>query len=94
MRYVAAYLLAVLGGNSSPSKSDLKSILESVGVGFDEEKASLVCKNLQGKDVNEVIICHLFLLGNYFGSVLGNFSQLNFHCRLKFVKKRAQQSIS
>jgi len=55
MRYVAAYLLAVLGGNSSPSESDLKSIIESVGVGFDEERASLVCKNLQGKDVNELI---------------------------------------
>ncbi len=62
MRYVAAYLLAVLGGNSSPSESDLKSIIESVGVGFDEERASLVCKNLQGKDVNEVGILRTSLL--------------------------------
>ena len=55
MRYVAAYLLAVLGGNTSPSSSDIKNILESVGVGFDGEKASLVCKNLEGKDINEVV---------------------------------------
>ncbi len=54
MRYVAAYLLAVLGGNSSPSTSDLKKIIESVGVGYDEERASLVCKNLEGKNIDEV----------------------------------------
>merc|ERR1712071_598752 len=55
MRYVAAYLLAVLGGNSSPSTLDVKKIIESVGVGYDEEKASMVCKNLEGKDINELI---------------------------------------
>ena len=32
MRHVAAYLLAVLGGNASPSAADLKGILSSVGV--------------------------------------------------------------
>ena len=54
MRYVAAYLLAVLGGNSSPSPSDIKEILESVGVTYDGEKADTVCNKLKGKDVNEV----------------------------------------
>merc|ERR1712071_126715 len=54
MRYVAAYLLAVLGGNSSPSTLDVKKIIESVGVSYDEEKASMV-KNLEGKDINELI---------------------------------------
>lgn len=53
MRYVAAYLLAVLGGNTSPSSSDIKDILESVGVTFDEEKAGIVCGKLKGKDINE-----------------------------------------
>lgn len=28
MRYVAAYLLAVLGGNESPNAKDIKKILE------------------------------------------------------------------
>jgi len=55
MRYVAAYLLAVLGGNSSPSPSDIKEILESVGVTYDGEKADTVCNKLKGKDVNELI---------------------------------------
>merc|ERR1712039_910858 len=42
MRYVAAYLLSALGGNESPSTGDIKTILESVGVGYDEERAELV----------------------------------------------------
>jgi len=55
MRYVAAYLLAVLGGNESPSDKDLKKILESVGVGYDAERAALVVGQMKGKSVNELI---------------------------------------
>lgn len=54
MRYVAAYLLAVLGGNESPSEGDLKKILDSVGVGYDAERASLVVSQLKGKSIDEV----------------------------------------
>ena len=42
MRYVAAYLLAVLGGNSDPSKEDIGKILESVGLDVDGERLSKV----------------------------------------------------
>lgn len=42
MRYVAAYLLAVLGGNSSPSKGDVSKILESIGLDIEDEKLDLV----------------------------------------------------
>ncbi|XP_042904856.1 large ribosomal subunit protein P2 [Parasteatoda tepidariorum] len=38
MRYVAAYLLASLGGNKSPSASDVEKILGSVGIEVDKEK--------------------------------------------------------
>lgn len=38
MRYVAAYLLATLGGNTSPTKEDLQNILSSVGLEVDEDK--------------------------------------------------------
>merc|ERR1712168_1461439 len=55
MRYVAAYLLAVLGGNETPSSKDLKTILESVGVSFDDERANIVVKQLAGKSVAELI---------------------------------------
>merc|ERR1712121_247292 len=56
MRYVAAYMLASLGGNASPSESDLKDILESVGVSFDQERASVVVAQLKGKDINTLIV--------------------------------------
>jgi large subunit ribosomal protein LP2 len=56
MRYVAAYLLANLGGNDSPSAKDIKNILESVGVDVDDEKLKKVVSELDGKDVNEVFI--------------------------------------
>ena len=55
VRYVAAYLLAVLGGNETPKANDLKAILESSGVGYDAEKASTVITKLAGKSVAEVL---------------------------------------
>lgn len=42
MRYVAAYLLAVLGGNASPSSKDIKHILGSVGIEADDERLDKV----------------------------------------------------
>lgn len=38
MRYVSAYMLAVLGGKEKPSASDLENILGSVGIDADAEK--------------------------------------------------------
>merc|ERR1712013_299065 len=55
MRYVAAYLLSALGGNESPSTDDLKTILESVGVSYDDERAGLVVKQCAGKSIEELI---------------------------------------
>lgn len=55
MRYVAAYLLAVLGGNRTPNVDDVKKILGSVGIEADAEKAQKVVKELNGKDINGVI---------------------------------------
>ena len=55
MRYVAAYMLAVLGGKASPAEKDLKAILSSVGVDADAEKLKKVISELKGKSVEEVI---------------------------------------
>ncbi|XP_077386550.1 60S acidic ribosomal protein P2 [Festucalex cinctus] len=55
MRYVAAYLLAVLGGNTSPSAKDIKAILSSVGIEADDERLNKVIGELQGKNINEVM---------------------------------------
>ena len=65
MRYVAAYLLAVLGGNESPSERDLKKILESVGVGYDAERASLIVSQLKGKSIDQVSF-HQFKLKSFY----------------------------
>lgn len=59
MRYVAAYLLATLGGNQNPSASDIKDILSSVGIDVDSERLDVVIKELNGKDINEVGFCSL-----------------------------------
>ncbi|CAG0921540.1 unnamed protein product [Notodromas monacha] len=55
MRYVAAYLLAGLGGNAQPKEADIEKILGSVGVSVEAEKLSLVMKALAGKNIEEVI---------------------------------------
>ena len=55
MRHVAAYLLAVLGGNENPSASDIKAILSSVGVEADDKNLELVISQLKGKNVEELI---------------------------------------
>ncbi|XP_007253399.2 60S acidic ribosomal protein P2 [Astyanax mexicanus] len=55
MRYVAAYLLAVLGGNTSPSAKDIKNILGSVGIEANDERLNKVVSELNGKDINEVM---------------------------------------
>ncbi len=76
MRYVAAYLLSVLGGNNNPSKNDISKILESIGLDIEDDRLDKVrssdeemmgsiwvwslihiqvIKELDGKDINEVI---------------------------------------
>nr|ACM08361.1 60S acidic ribosomal protein P2 [Salmo salar] len=55
MRYAAAYLLAVLGGNTSPSSKDIKNILGSVGIEAEAERLDKVVSELNGKDINEVM---------------------------------------
>lgn len=55
MRYVSAYLLAVLGGNASPSGADLQKILSSVGIEADTERLNKVINELKGKSVEELM---------------------------------------
>uniref|UniRef100_A0A0A9EQA2 Arpp2b n=3 Tax=PACMAD clade TaxID=147370 RepID=A0A0A9EQA2_ARUDO len=47
MKVIAAYLLAVLGGNTSPTADDVKNILESVGAEADEEKLEFLLTELK-----------------------------------------------
>lgn len=55
MRHVAAYLLAVLGGNESPSAKDVKAILSSVGVEEDSKNLDIVIAQLKGKNIEELL---------------------------------------
>ena len=55
MRYVAAYLLALLGGKTVPSQTDIEKILSSVGIEADPEKLKKVISELNGKSVDDLI---------------------------------------
>ncbi|CAA3003272.1 60S acidic ribosomal protein P2A-like [Olea europaea var. sylvestris] len=55
MKVVAAYLLAVLGGNACPSTDDLKDIISSVGAEADDDQIGLLLTQTQGKDITELI---------------------------------------
>lgn len=54
MKHLAAYLLLGLGGNTSPSASDVKGVLESVGIEADDDRLDKLISELKGKDVAEV----------------------------------------
>ncbi|KAH9887774.1 60s acidic ribosomal protein-domain-containing protein [Xylariomycetidae sp. FL2044] len=55
MKHLAAYLLLTLGGNTSPSASDIKGVLESVGIEADSDRLDKLLSELEGKDVQELI---------------------------------------
>nr|XP_014337701.1 PREDICTED: 60S acidic ribosomal protein P2 isoform X2 [Bos mutus] len=55
MRYIASYLSAALGGNSSPSAKDIKKILDSVGIEADDDRLNKVISELHGKNIEDVI---------------------------------------
>jgi len=55
MRIIAAYLLAVLGGNENPDPSTIKRILDSVEIPYDEKRIEQLCDELKGKRIDEVI---------------------------------------
>ncbi|KAL3653000.1 hypothetical protein CASFOL_002681 [Castilleja foliolosa] len=55
MKVIAAYLLAVLGGNTSPSAEDLKKLLGSVGADAEDDQIELLLSQVKGKDITELI---------------------------------------
>ncbi|CAK8571432.1 unnamed protein product [Lathyrus sativus] len=55
MKVIAAYLLAVLGGNNTPSAETIKDILGSVGAEAEDGNIELFLSEIKGKDIAEVI---------------------------------------
>ncbi|KAJ4903121.1 hypothetical protein Rs2_17072 [Raphanus sativus] len=55
MKVVAAFLLAVLSGKACPTSADIKGILNSVGAETEDSQIELLLKEVNGKDVAELI---------------------------------------
>merc|ERR1712126_100534 len=55
MRYVAAYMLAALGGKANPSAADIEKILSSVGIDADSDRIKKVLSELEGKNIDELV---------------------------------------
>jgi large subunit ribosomal protein LP2 len=55
MRYVAAYLLAALGGNEHPTAENIEKILSSVGIEAESDKLKKVIAELKGKNLQTLI---------------------------------------
>lgn len=54
MRYLAAYLLLVIAGVSSPDAAGIRKVLDAAGVETDDERLEKLLGELEGKDINEV----------------------------------------
>ncbi|KAM1428267.1 hypothetical protein ACFX1X_020589 [Malus domestica] len=55
MKVVAAYLLAVLGGKTTPTSEDLKDILGSVRAEVDDDMIQLLLSEVKGNNITELI---------------------------------------
>merc|ERR1712057_8420 len=58
MKVIGAYMLAVVGGNASPSAADCKKILSSMDISLDgdaEKRLTDFVEEMAGKDINEVM---------------------------------------
>ena len=55
MRYIAAYLLLQIGGNSSPSADDITKLLSTVGIDCESERLDKLLSELDGKSIDELI---------------------------------------
>ncbi len=49
MRILAAYLLAVVGGNNTPSEKDIATILESVNIKAEDGRIASFLSEVKGK---------------------------------------------
>merc|ERR1719181_1225090 len=55
MKYLGAYLLAVLGGKESPTADDVKQILTAGGCEIDEDLLNKMMEKMEGKQAHELI---------------------------------------
>merc|ERR1719462_1138826 len=55
MKYLGAYLMAVIGGKEAPTAKDIKTILEAGGIEFEQEMIDRVIEKMDGKQAHELI---------------------------------------
>ena len=55
MKYIAAYLLCVVGGNASPDAGAVTKVIEAAGGEVDAEKLDSLIADLDGKDLGELL---------------------------------------
>merc|ERR1712094_65818 len=58
MKVAASYMLAVVGGNATPSVSDCKKILKAMNISLDadqEKRLEELVEEMNGKDIHEGI---------------------------------------
>lgn len=55
MKEMAVYLMLILGGNASPSKSDVATALNAVGIEADEARLTQLLADVEGKDLSELL---------------------------------------
>ncbi|CAE8609022.1 unnamed protein product [Polarella glacialis] len=55
MKYMGAYLMAVIGGKESPSAADVKAILEAGGISCEDELLNKLIERMDGKQAHELI---------------------------------------
>lgn len=85
MRYVAAYLLATLGGSKNPTESDIEKILGSVGIEAESDKMKAVVSELKGKDLEALIAAGKY----FFGRGCGNNAVTNLMHVRDFIKHQS-----
>mmetsp|Transcript_82265 Transcript_82265/g.148476 ORF Transcript_82265/g.148476 Transcript_82265/m.148476 type:complete len:115 (+) Transcript_82265:107-451(+) len=55
MKYMGAYMMAVLGGKESPTAADVKAILEAGGISCEDEMVDRLISKMAGKQAHELI---------------------------------------
>jgi large subunit ribosomal protein LP2 len=55
MKQVAVYMMLVLGGNANPTKEDVTKAMSAVGIEVDDARLTQLLKDLEGKDLNELL---------------------------------------
>jgi len=65
MKYLAAYLMAVVAEDSHPSKAKVEAILKSIGAEIDEEVLNTFLAKVEGKNAHELIAAGLGKLSSF-----------------------------